>query len=60
MTQMFGLDDQFNEDAILGKLEGLKDVIEEVNKQFKDPVRYLFLFPSVSFWPVHSIIFILC
>lgn len=37
MTSMFGVDDQFSEDAILGKLEGMKDVIEKVNRQFKDP-----------------------
>ncbi|XP_042506257.1 ATPase GET3A-like [Macadamia integrifolia] len=37
MTRMFGVDDEFGEDAILGKLEGMKDVIEQVNKQFKDP-----------------------
>ncbi|KAK1326410.1 hypothetical protein QJS10_CPA01g02529 [Acorus calamus] len=36
-TRMFGLDDEFSEDAILGKLEGMKGVIEQVNKQFKDP-----------------------
>ncbi|KAK3429828.1 hypothetical protein EUGRSUZ_E01322 [Eucalyptus grandis] len=37
MTRLFGVDDDFGEDAILGKLEGMKDVIEQVNKQFKDP-----------------------
>ena len=39
MTRLFGGGDEFGEDAILGKLEGMKDVIEQVNKQFKDPVR---------------------
>ena len=39
MTRLFGVDDEFGEDAILGKLEGMKEVIEQVNKQFKDPVR---------------------
>lgn len=39
MTRLFGVDEEFSEDAILGKLEGMKDVIEQVNKQFKDPVR---------------------
>lgn len=39
MTRMFGVDDEFGEDAILGRLEGMKDVIEQVNRQFKDPVR---------------------
>ncbi|KAJ6722834.1 ATPASE [Salix koriyanagi] len=37
MTRLFGFDDEFGEDAILGRLEGMKDVIEKVNKQFKDP-----------------------
>lgn len=44
MTRMFGMGDDFGEDAILGKLEGMKDVIEQVNKQFKDPVRITFSF----------------
>lgn len=39
MTRMFGMNDDFGEDALLGRLEGMKDVIERVNKQFKDPVR---------------------
>ncbi|PHU29221.1 ATPase ASNA1 -like protein [Capsicum chinense] len=37
MTRLFGVDEEFGEAAILGKLEGMKDVIEEVNRQFKDP-----------------------
>ncbi|KAL6005549.1 ATPase get3a [Asimina triloba] len=37
MTRLFGMEDEFGEDAILGKLESMKDVIEQVNKQFKDP-----------------------
>lgn len=37
MTRLFGLGDEFGEDAILGKIEGMKDVIEQVNTQFKDP-----------------------
>ncbi|KAK9068290.1 hypothetical protein SSX86_012401 [Deinandra increscens subsp. villosa] len=37
MTRMFGVGEEFGEDAILGKLEGMKDVIEQVNRQFKDP-----------------------
>ncbi|KAL2461628.1 P-loop containing nucleoside triphosphate hydrolase superfamily protein [Abeliophyllum distichum] len=37
MTRLFGVSDEFAEDAILGRLEGMKDVIEQVNKQFKDP-----------------------
>ncbi|KAL8172506.1 hypothetical protein V2J09_024310 [Rumex salicifolius] len=37
MTRLFGVEDEFGEDAILGRLEGMKDVIEKVNRQFKDP-----------------------
>ncbi|KAK9273038.1 hypothetical protein L1049_017845 [Liquidambar formosana] len=37
MTRLFGVDEEFGEDALLGRLEGMKDVIEQVNKQFKDP-----------------------
>ncbi|XP_028769027.1 ATPase ARSA2 isoform X1 [Neltuma alba] len=37
MSSMFGMGDDFAEDALLGKLEGMKDVIERVNMQFKDP-----------------------
>ncbi|KAI4389155.1 hypothetical protein MLD38_001411 [Melastoma candidum] len=37
MTQLFGMGDEFGEDALLGKLEGMKEVIEQVNRQFKDP-----------------------
>ncbi|KAJ7962283.1 ATPase [Quillaja saponaria] len=37
MTHLFGVGDEFGEDAILGRLEGMKDVIEQVNKQFKNP-----------------------
>ncbi|XP_068650144.1 ATPase GET3A-like [Aristolochia californica] len=37
MTRLFGVDNEFGEDAILGRLESMKDVIEQVNKQFKDP-----------------------
>ena len=40
MTRLFGVGEEFNEDAILGKLEGLKEVVEQVNTQFKDPVRF--------------------
>ncbi|KAK4371954.1 hypothetical protein RND71_007338 [Anisodus tanguticus] len=38
MTRLLGVDEEFGEAAILGKLEGMKDIIEEVNRQFKDPV----------------------
>ncbi|CAL0318320.1 unnamed protein product [Lupinus luteus] len=37
MTRMFGMGDDFGDDAIVGRLEGMKEVIEQVNKQFKDP-----------------------
>ncbi|KAG8391738.1 hypothetical protein BUALT_Bualt01G0218300 [Buddleja alternifolia] len=37
MTRLLGVGDEFAQDAILGKLEGMKDMIEQVNKQFKDP-----------------------
>lgn len=37
MTRLFGVEDDFGEDAILGRLEGMKDVIEQVNRQFRDP-----------------------
>ncbi|GFP98514.1 ATPase asna1 homolog [Phtheirospermum japonicum] len=37
MTSLLGVGDEFGEDAILGKLDGLKDVIQQVNQQFKDP-----------------------
>lgn len=40
MSRIFGVDTEFGEDAILGKLEGMKDIIEQVNRQFKDPVRF--------------------
>lgn len=45
MTRLLGVGDEFGEDAILGRIEGMKDVIEQVNKQFKDPVRY-YIFPE--------------
>ncbi|KAL4621750.1 hypothetical protein ACB092_06G251900 [Castanea dentata] len=37
MSRLFGVEEDFGEDAILGRLEGMKDVVEQVNKQFKDP-----------------------
>lgn len=40
MSRLFGVDAaEFGDDAMLGKLEGMKDVIQNVNQQFKDPVR---------------------
>ncbi|CAN6481137.1 unnamed protein product [Victoria cruziana] len=38
VTRMFGMEDEFGEDALVGRLEGMKDVIEQVNRQFRDPV----------------------
>lgn len=43
MTRLFGVEEDFGEDAILGKLEGMKDIIEQVNKQFKDPDMTTFI-----------------
>ncbi|CAN6481134.1 unnamed protein product [Victoria cruziana] len=37
VTRMFGMEDEFGEDALVGRLEGMKDVIEQVNRQFRDP-----------------------
>lgn len=37
VSRMFGSEEEFGEDAIMGKLEGMQDVIEQVNKQFRDP-----------------------
>ncbi|PPD81269.1 hypothetical protein GOBAR_DD21801 [Gossypium barbadense] len=37
VTRLFGIDDEFGEDALVGRLEGLKEVIEQVNEQFEDP-----------------------
>ncbi|KAK4758605.1 hypothetical protein SAY87_019906 [Trapa incisa] len=36
-TRLFGLGDEFGEDALLGRLESMKEVIERVNMQFKNP-----------------------
>ncbi|KAE8709399.1 P-loop containing nucleoside triphosphate hydrolases superfamily protein isoform 2 [Hibiscus syriacus] len=43
MTRILGVEEEFGEDAIVGRLEGMKNVIEQVNKQFKDPVRHTIL-----------------
>ncbi|KAL6569452.1 ATPase get3a [Orobanche minor] len=37
VTRLLGVGEEFGEDAILGKLDGLKDVVQQVNKQFRDP-----------------------
>ncbi|KAG6486322.1 hypothetical protein ZIOFF_054892 [Zingiber officinale] len=47
-TRLLGLGDEFSEDAMLGRLEGIKDVIEQVNRQFKDPLAMLVSFTSAS------------
>lgn len=49
MTRIFGVDDEFGEDAILGKLEAMRDIIEQVNRQFKDPVS-AFLIMVIYFY----------
>ena len=36
---MFGAE-EYGEDALMSKLEGIQTVIEQVNKQFRDPVSY--------------------
>ncbi|KAK8955255.1 hypothetical protein KSP40_PGU016923 [Platanthera guangdongensis] len=36
-SRLLGFGDDFSEDAVLGRLEGMRDVIQQVNKQFKDP-----------------------
>lgn len=55
---MFGMEDEFGEDALLGRLEGLKDVIEQVNRQFKDPVTLVPLL--LLFFPVFITISSFC
>lgn len=37
MSNMFGAADEFGTDALMGRLEQLKNVIEKVNLQFKNP-----------------------
>nr|GMC84825.1 ATPase GET3-like [Ipomoea batatas] len=37
VTSLLGVGNEYGEDAILGRLEGMKEIIEKVNKQFKDP-----------------------
>ncbi|VFQ75860.1 unnamed protein product [Cuscuta campestris] len=37
MGRFFGVGDEFGEDAILGRLEGMKELIQQVSRQFKDP-----------------------
>lgn len=44
MGRLFGVGDEFGEDAILGRLEGMKELIQQVNRQFKDPVKNHFKF----------------
>ncbi|CAM6117248.1 unnamed protein product [Calypogeia fissa] len=37
VTRMFGAGNEFGEDAIMSKLEGMKMAIEQVNEQFRNP-----------------------
>nr|GEV63495.1 ATPase ASNA1 homolog [Tanacetum cinerariifolium] len=37
ISRLFGVGDELGEDAILGRLEGMNDVIKQVNREFKDP-----------------------
>ncbi|CAA7399834.1 unnamed protein product [Spirodela intermedia] len=37
VTRMLGFEDELSDDALASKLEGMKDVIEQVNRQFRDP-----------------------
>jgi arsenite-transporting ATPase len=37
VSRMFGAGNEFGEDAIMSKLEGMKTVIEQVNEQFRNP-----------------------
>jgi len=36
-TRLFGLGEEFSEDAMLGRLDTMKEIVEKVNTQFKDP-----------------------
>lgn len=46
---MFGAGDEFQEDVIMGKLESTKAVIEQVNKQFSDPVTFVVPISRIEF-----------
>jgi arsenite-transporting ATPase len=37
VSRMFGAGEEFGENALMSKLEGIKSVIEQVNDQFRDP-----------------------
>ncbi|KAJ7559520.1 hypothetical protein O6H91_04G089300 [Diphasiastrum complanatum] len=37
VSTLFGVGDEFGEDALMGKLESMKGVIEQVNEQFRNP-----------------------
>ncbi|KAK4752287.1 hypothetical protein SAY87_021085 [Trapa incisa] len=52
VTRLFGVDNEFGEDALLGRLEGMKDVIEQVNTQFRDPVSVHLLYSLSFFLPL--------
>lgn len=43
VTRMFGAGEEFGEDALLGKVENIKAVIEQVNEQFRNPDMTTFI-----------------
>jgi arsenite-transporting ATPase len=43
VSRMFGAGDEFGEDALLGKVENIKAVIEQVNNQFRNPDMTTFI-----------------
>ncbi|KAG0568742.1 hypothetical protein M758_6G039500 [Ceratodon purpureus] len=43
VTRMFGAGEEFGEDALLGKVESIKAVIEQVNEQFRNPDMTTFI-----------------
>ena len=48
---MFGAEEEYGEDALMSKLEGIQGVIEQVNKQFRNPVRSYIV---ACFWTYNS------
>jgi arsenite/tail-anchored protein-transporting ATPase len=44
MSSMMGMNP--NQEDLFGKLDSMREIITEVNTQFKDPVRLLSLSPS--------------
>ncbi|XP_024401494.1 ATPase GET3A [Physcomitrium patens] len=43
VSRMFGAENEFGEDALLGKVENIKAVIEQVNYQFRNPDMTTFI-----------------